>query len=1126
MEKRSRSEEFRVPILLHFIRSFRYAPKCVGLPALAFAVTALFLIRSVDAQVPPALDVLSGSSWEGQKDGRKSHDYELSLAAGTYLFIEVEQFGADVSATLHSPAGGRTAASDGPEGPRATEMLALVTDAAGTYRFSVTLQDLTKNAGRYLVRVRESRPAKDGDELRVQAVRMLAESQRLGSRKDSDQAVAKAQEALALWSKLGDGQGEAEALHELGKIETERKEHRKALVWYEKARRRAQESSDLEVEAWSSSNAGFSHQALEEYDKAIEAYQRAEDLWKRAGRASGQAYALRGLGQVFYNKGEYEEALRSFHLAFPMAEAARDMTLQASIQNNIGAVLSKQGKLSDALRAFEKALDLSRQVGGTKDQTVIENNLTALYLYRGQFQKAVRVYENLVVKTKPDEQGILFFNLGVAYQELGDLKEAEDRYQRSLTAYRGLRDIEGQINALTALGTVHLYLHEPQKAISKYEEASKLTVNGRWIISYSIGLARLELKESKLALASLEQALSLQKERDINTALTWLAMGSAYRDAGDSQRAIQKFGEAISLGNEIQYPTIVALGLLRRARLWRDEGRLSEALKDIDGALEIVESTWSGITGDDSRTSFMASKRTYYEVYISILMRLEKVSPGSDYVRRALEISERARARGLLNLLAEGRVDVSQGLSADLRKKEDDLLDEISLVQVALRATRSPDDLKRWKGKLEELDKRRKALDLEIRTQHPRYAEVRYPVPRSLPDIQKDLDDHAAILEYALGEEGSTLFVVTRDKVTAYEVPPASQVAKQVRRLRTTLERENRLARREYLDAAFQLYQELIAPARDALVGKTSLLIAPDGALYYVPFEAFLTAAPGDEGFGELPYLVRQYAVAYIPSASVLAGLREPRGETPPANHKLFVALAPFAEPEKAPGASGSQTRDVSEPIRANLPRLPASRREVSGIAGLYSNASLQFFGQDAKEEIVKNNSDIANAERLHFATHAELDETYPELSALVLAGSDAKGEGGEDGLLSVKEIFNLKLSANFAVLSACKTGLGKEVTGEGLIGLTRAFFYAGVPSLVVSLWNVTDGAAPDLLLDFYRNLDRLQSKSEALQQAKLETIRQGTYDHPSYWAAFILIGEPGVGRSRTVTANRAAAPF
>ncbi|HSG40179.1 MAG TPA: tetratricopeptide repeat protein, partial [Thermoanaerobaculia bacterium] len=1051
-----------MPILLHFIRSFHRARRCVSLPSLVFVVAAPFLICPVGGQEPAVRDVRSGSTWEGPADGRKTHDYELPLAAGTYLFLEVEQFGADVSATLHSPGGGRTVAIDGPEGPRAIEILALITDAAGAYRLSVTFRDPRPSAGRYLVRVRESRPARDGDELRVKAVSALAESQRLRSGKEPDGAAAKAREALELWGRLADGlAGEAEALNELGQIDTERGEHAKALAWFEKGLQRSRESGYLAGEAWSLSNSGFSNMKLGRFDAAIEAYKRSFELWTQIGRVSEQAFVLRCLGRVHYDRGEHSEALRIFDEALSLAETAEDLPEQAVIWNSISAVHFNQGRLTDALKALEQALALSRQVEETRNQMTLESNLAVIYTYRGQFQKAVEMWDGLIGRARPKDQGLLLHNLGGAYLELGDPKEALDCYQRALAVYQSIGEIEGQVNSLTSLGMAYLYLQEPQTALRRYEEARALAPEETWSISYSIGLARLDLKEPQLALEALDKALkaatAIKHQR--HTALTLLAMGSAYRELGDTKRAAEKLGQAIDLGTELEYSSVVAPGLLRRARLWRDEGRLTEALADIEKALDTIESTWRSIAGDDGRTSFMASKRTYYEVYVSILMRLDTAHPEAGYKRRALEASERARARGLLNLLAEGRVDVSQGLAADLRRKEDELLDEFSLAQRALRDAQSADELKGWRAKLDELDKRRKSLDLEIREKHPRYAEVRYPVPRSLPEIQRDLDGRTALLEYALSEEGSTLFVVTREDIFTYQIPSAGKIAEQVRRLRATLEQENRLTRNEYLDSAFRLYQDLIAPAADVLEGKPNLLIAPDGSLYYAPFEAFLTAAAGDQSYQELPYLVREHSVTYIPSASVLAGLREPAEDPLPASRKLFVAFAPFAEPEKGSenGVRNPTRNSIGPGPRVFVP-LPSSREEVSGIASLYSGSSLYYIGKDAKEETVKSSLDVPSAQRLHFATHAELNETYPELSALVLANSApaAKGEAGDDGFLNVQEIFNLKLSAEFVVLSACETGLGKEVTGEGLIGLTRAFFYAGVPSLIVSLWNVT----------------------------------------------------------------------
>ena len=235
--------------------------------------------------------------------------------------------------------------------------------------------------------------------------------------------------------------------------------------------------------------------------------------------------------------------------------------------------------------------------------------------------------------------------------------------------------------------------------------------------------------------------------------------------------------------------------------------------------------------------------------------------------------------------------------------------------------------------------------------------------------------------------------MVTREGLSTYDLPSAGEIAKQVSRLRKAVERENRLTRREYLEVAFELYRDLVAPAAGVLAGKPDLLIAPDRALHHVPFEAFLTEDAGDKTFRDLPYLLRKHSIAYIPSASVLAGLREPKEEPVPADRKLLMAFAPFARAEKSQESDGREVRTVGG-TDSFLP-LPASRREVSGIAKLYAGSSVSFFGSEASEENVKHNPDIPNAQRLHFATHAQLDEKYPELSFLALADSPAAGEDG-----------------------------------------------------------------------------------------------------------------------------------
>ena len=242
----------------------------------------------------------------------------------------------------------------------------------------------------------------------------------------------------------------------------------------------------------------------------------------------------------------------------------------------------------------------------------------------------------------------------------------------------------------------------------------------------------------------------------------------------------------------------------------------------------------------------------------------------------------------------------------------------------------------------------------------------------------------------------------------------------------------------------------------------------------------------------------------------MLAALRQPRTEPPAAGRLRFVA---FADPDYGTGTEEEEPKLrlrslPQEAERWYLPPLPDSRREVLDIAKLYRGSSRLYLEREANEENVKHNGRVERAERLHFATHARLDEHRPELSSLVLADEKARN-GEEDGLLQAHEIFRLKLSADLVVLSACETGLGEEVSGEGLVGLSRSFLYAGAPSLLVSLWSVSDGATPDLMVSFYEGLDRRHDKADALRRAKLQMIGRSRHAHPSYWAPFILIGDP-----------------
>jgi CHAT domain-containing protein len=307
---------------------------------------------------------------------------------------------------------------------------------------------------------------------------------------------------------------------------------------------------------------------------------------------------------------------------------------------------------------------------------------------------------------------------------------------------------------------------------------------------------------------------------------------------------------------------------------------------------------------------------------------------------------------------------------------------------------------------------------------------------------------------------------------------------------------------------AYELYRLLLLPAAAELRDKPRLILAPDGPLNSLSFEALLTNPVEGSAAArrDLPFLLRDRSVSYIPSASVLAQLLAQRrpGALAAGESKLFVG---FGDPEPGPSRTLAAARDEVRRIASSFP----------------AEQTLTFLGPEASEENVKNSAAVKSARYLHFATHGLLDESTPELSGLRLAHA---ADTADDGLLQVRDVFNLELHADLVVLSACQTGMGKEVSGEGVIGMTRAFLYAGAASVLVSLWRVDDESTADLMVSFYRHLERTGDKSEALRLGKLDLIDRSPYYQPYYWAPFILVGEAQGSSAAGVTTDASFTPL
>lgn len=588
-------------------------------------------------------------------------------------------------------------------------------------------------------------------------------------------------------------------------------------------------------------------------------------------------------------------------------------------------------------------------------------------------------------------------------------------------------------------------------------------------------------------------------------------------------------------------------------------------------ALQKIEAIRAGsLRADESRTTFLATTKDVYDEAANAFAEMALLNagtPGSglalsgkslEYAAEALRITEQGRARSLLDMLSEVNAQITEGLPPELLKRKQENLDRQQEIAAQLTGVSLSADQKTKPSDLEkELDKLQTEFDEienQIRTASPKYASLTAAQPLSLADIQqKVLDDNTVLLEYSLGADASYLFAVTRAGLSLFKLPPRAEVNKLATDLRAQLI-PSKLQRRlvgidvaeeqrglglsqgpaenvaPFTAASHALYQAVIEPAAN-LIGDKRLLIVADGALNYVPFEALVKTNEGAE-YASLAFLIKSNEIVYAPSASVIAAIRAQRG-TSPAGANLLVIADPVFNPDDSrlkglpmaqiPAGESrglglaleSAVQDVTggtgvPPVGGlRLNRLPGTRTEADAIAKLAQTSGAKsdvWMDLGASEENVTTRN-VANYRVVHIATHGLLNVERPQFTGVVLS---LVGNKTADGFLRTDEIFNLKMGAPLVMLSACETGLGKEKRGEGVIGLTRAFMYAGAPTVGVSLWSVADKSTAELMTDFYKRLlgPDPRPASSAMRDAQLAMIAGKKYSAPFYWAPFVLVGE------------------
>jgi CHAT domain-containing protein len=915
-------------------------------------------------------------------------------------------------------------------------------------------------------------------------------------------ALTTFQQALALARQTKDRRGEATILNNIGLIYNSVGQPQRALEFYQQALPIIREVNDRTGEAITLSNIGLVYNNIGQPQRALEFYQQALPITREVNNRLGEASTLTGIGFVYNNIGQPQRALEFYQQALLIIREVNDRTGEAVILNNIGGVYDSIGQPQRALDFYQQALPIRREIGDRAGEATTLNNIGGLYDSIGQPQRALDFYQQAlpIMREVGDRSGeaTTLNNIGLVYDSIDQPQRALEFYQQALPIMREVNNRSGEAGVLNNIGLVYDSIDQPQRALEFFQQALPIT-------------------------------------REINDrsgeATTLNNIGTTYNGTSQSQIALEFFQQVLFIMREIGNRSGEARTLNNLALVQQALNELPTALQNIQAAIAIVEDIRGQLIDPDSRTSYFATVQNYYKLQIDLLMQLHTSNPNQGYAAQAFNVTERSKARTLLELLAESQADLRTGVDPQLLQIEQDIQTQLGAIdkrriELANSTANNSQQITALETQRQALQNQYRDLQSQIRATSPKYAALKYPQPLTLEQIQQQiLDDNTVILAYSLGEERSYLWLVSKTEMTSYQLPSRKSIEDLVNkkvRPQLTNPRTNRFS---FLENTAALSNILLSPVLDKTrteqvqsIGNKRLVIISDGALQYVPFGAL--PDPRAENNRYQPLLVNN-EVVYLPSASTLQTLRNEAQARNPAPRTLAVLADPvFAADDQRVTQRSTPARTNELPLfaqnvdraardtRGAWNRLPGTRQEANMILNLVpASDRLAYFDFQANRDNALSDQ-LSQYRFIHWATHGFANAQKPELSGIVMSLVQENGQQ-QDGYLLLGDIFNLNFNADLVVLSACQTGLGEVVQGEGLIGLTRGLMYAGTTRVVTSLWEVPDTETASLMSKFYsKMLQENLRPAEALRAAQLEMFNSRNWVAPYYWAAFTLQGE------------------
>ena len=836
-------------------------------------------------------------------------------------------------------------------------------------------------------------------------------------------------------------------------------------------------------------------------------------------------------------------AVQTAKKALALFQSANDQAGIATSYYLIGQYHYAQNSMAESAQYFNSALQLWRQQHNVPEEAKTLIMLGYIEGINGEWLNGVSYLTqalNLV-----DEQNDLAFmgrfasGMGFVFNESGLPENGLTQYQRAGEYYSRAKSYRNYTRSILMTGYTYYLLKNYPAALTHLQEALNGFVNlGDLATELDLAECHENLGQVYIAMGQYEVALEhLQRVPSVyenagspgDAARVRALIGQIYQQQGAIDRARTSYLEASKtlrkVGDRVNEAAVrFALGRLEMA-----QGNYNAAEQYLKESIDNTEEIRRDLTSRVFAAAFSASVQDRYEAYVECLMRKNKAQPSQDLEALAFQASEQAKARSLAELLRDTQTKLSAGSDPQLAEQERTLQQSIHAkvdqTITLLAKDYRKEDLDRLETSLTSLREQHQRVTDRMRASTPNSARDEKPITYSVHQIQ-DLvleDDQTMLLEYFLGQNVSYVWAITHNSIKVFELDKAAVITDAVRTVYKLLSTQPAADTDDRLNkATAKLGQMVLGPLAGQLNASRVIVVA-DGALNYIPFQ--LLPAPS----GNREPLVASYEVINAPSASVLGQLRQEKQNRRPSTRVLAAfgdpvfksnyvqfknstsneALASLktdrAEPEQRAARDIEVDADSFDP--SVIQPLIYSKFELKNLRETAGPSSLVFRGFDASRQVLEN-TDLSKYAILHFATHGRLNPGNPELSGFFLSMVDRAGQY-QDGFIRMQDVYSLHTPVDLVVLSACRTGLGKDVRGEGLIGLTRGFMHAGASSVVASLWKVDDEATAELMKHFYANMLQKGMPPAAALRAAQNTLRQNPqWQSPYFWASFTLQGE------------------